>query len=63
MITFGLVVSIVIVRAADAAPWFPEESVALAVITCTPWLSADEGVKLQAPPPSAVVVPSGLEPS
>ena len=58
----GAVVSIVTVRAVDAAPVLPAASVTLALSVCAPSVSALD-VMLQLPEPSAVVVPSSVVPS
>jgi hypothetical protein len=58
----GAVVSTMIVFEADAALTFVAASVAVAVIVCEAWLSA-EVESVQLPEPSAVVVPTSVAPS
>ncbi len=60
---FGATLSMVTLRAAEAAPVLPATSVALAVSVCAPRASA-ELVMLQAPViAAAVAVPSTVTPS
>ena len=54
----GLVSS---VKVSGVEPVLPDLSVSLAVMVCTPFASV--GVKLQAPAPSATVVPRRVTPS
>ena len=49
------------VKVSEVEPAFPDLSVSLAVMVCTPSVSV--GVKLQAPVPSAMVVPRRVTPS
>jgi hypothetical protein len=59
----GTDVSTVMLVGAEAGLTFPAVSVAVAVRICPPSASELEGVKLQLPDPSAVVVPREVVPS
>ena len=57
------VVSMVMVRAADAAPVLPATSTASAVRLCRPADSEADAAIVHSPPPSAVTVPRLMAPS
>jgi hypothetical protein len=59
----GAVLSMMSDRTGEAADVLPMASRAVTVIACVAFERAAEGVKLHAPVPLAVVVPSGVAPS